>query len=187
MTHTVINDLWRKRLQYAVRHGMTNDFCKSQFGYDIAGLQEKAAAEEEREAVAGSADAATEAAKLRAAADAALSKANALVERTAERQLKRDTIRARISDLQATIPAIEKFIEDTLASQSSIAGALAEVWGDPDFVVRQASPMMLARYNATLARAVELPLELAAQRAALVLVQDRLKTAEAELTELDKG
>ena len=187
MTDTVIHDLWRKRLVFAANQGMTDHFCKSQFGYDLAGLQEKALAEAEREAVAGSADAATEAAKLRAAADAALSKADALEASTAERQLERDTIRARIVDLQATIPAIEKLIEDTVASQSSIAAGMAEVWGDPDFVVRQANPHMIARYNATLARAVELPVELAAQRAALGIVRDRLKTAEADLAELDKS
>lgn len=187
MTDKVIHNLWRKRLRVATNQGMTDHFCKTQFGHDIAGLQEMARAEAAREAVAGSASAATEAAKLRAEAAASLSKAEALDHATAERQLERNTILARIEDLRAVIPAVEKLIEDTLASQATIATGMAEMWGDPNFVVRQASAYVIAKYNANLTRAVEIPLELAAQRAALVLVRDEIKAAEVQLRKIERG
>ncbi|MBK8477569.1 MAG: hypothetical protein IPL39_15085 [Opitutaceae bacterium] len=187
MTSTVIPDLWRKRLRFADQQGMSDTFCKSQFGHDKAELIEQANAEAEREAVAGSAAAVAEAAKLREAAGIALSKADALAESTAKRQLERDTLVVRIADLRATLPAIEKFIADTLESQSAIAAGLAKTWADPDFAVRQANPQLIATYEANVRRAVEIPFDLAAQRAALVLVRDELKAAEAQLRKIERS
>ncbi len=179
-------DWWRKRLQSARHDGMTDEFAKAQFGHDLAELTELARAEEAREAVPGSTEAADEARRLHAAADEAQAKADAIALKTAERQRTRDKLVARIADLKATIPALEGLIESTVANQAAADDALAASWSNPDFVIRQPDSFAMISYRNTLARAQEIPLELTAQRAALVRVREELKTAEAQLRKVER-